>query len=78
MRTYKANLPEGVKKQFSALRGVKVKLINKKNCKKKAKKYLDYLLLNCGALRAALSPGFLRSLLLESLVINPALFSIFL
>ena len=37
MRTYKANLPEGVKKTFSARRGVKVKLINKKNCKKKNK-----------------------------------------
>ncbi len=33
MRTYKVNLPEGVKKKFSARRGVKVKLINK-NAKK--------------------------------------------
>lgn len=38
MRTYKANLPEGVKKQFGSLRGVKVKLVakskkNKKNTK---------------------------------------------
>ena len=36
MRTYKANLPEGVKKQFGALRGVKVKLVNK-NLKKDKK-----------------------------------------
>ena len=36
MRTYKANLPEGVKKQFGTLRGVKVKLVNKNT--KKAKK----------------------------------------
>lgn len=35
MRTYKANLPEGVKKQFSTLRGVKVKLVAKN--KKKSK-----------------------------------------
>ncbi len=38
MRTYKANLPEGVKKQFSAVRGVKVKLVAKKNKSKKASK----------------------------------------
>ena len=37
MRTIKANLPDGVKKKFSASRGVKIKLINKKYCKKKAK-----------------------------------------
>lgn len=37
MRTYKVNLPEGVKKCFSASRGVKVRLINKKYCKKNAK-----------------------------------------
>ena len=37
MRTYKVNLPEGVKKSFGARRGVKVKLVNKKNCKKKDK-----------------------------------------
>lgn len=30
MRTYKANLPEGVKKKFGSLRGVKVKLVAKK------------------------------------------------
>ena len=36
MRTYKVNLPEGVKKQFGAVRGVKVKLINK-NIKKNKK-----------------------------------------
>ena len=30
MRTYKKNLPDGVKKQFAYDRGVKVKLINKK------------------------------------------------
>jgi len=34
MRTYKVNLPEGTKKAFGARRGVKVKLINKKSCKK--------------------------------------------
>jgi len=39
MRTIKANLPEGVKKTFGAVRGVKVKLVakntkkNKKNSK---------------------------------------------
>ena len=38
MRTIKANLPEGVKKQFSAVRGVKVKLVNKNLKKKKAAK----------------------------------------
>ncbi len=35
MRTYKANLPEGVKKQFGTLRGVKVKLVSKNNKKSK-------------------------------------------
>ncbi len=37
MRTYKANLPEGVKKTFGTLRGVKVKLVAK-NAKKKNNK----------------------------------------
>lgn len=37
MRTYKKNLPEGVKKAFSTERGVKVRLINK-NIKKKSTK----------------------------------------
>ena len=32
----------------------------------------NYLLLNCGALRAALRPYFLRSFILGSLVRNPA------
>ncbi len=36
MRKIKANLPEGVKKQFSHVRGVKVKLVPKKT--KKASK----------------------------------------
>jgi hypothetical protein len=31
MRTYKVNLKDGKKKAFGARRGVKVKLINKKN-----------------------------------------------
>lgn len=35
MRTIKANLPEGVKKKFSTVRGVKVKLVNKNLDKKK-------------------------------------------
>ena len=35
MRTYKANLPKGVKKKFGTVRGVKVKLINKDLDKKK-------------------------------------------
>ncbi len=35
MRTYKANLPEGVKKKFGTLRGVKVKLVAKNNKKTK-------------------------------------------
>ena len=38
MRTIKANLPEGVKKQFSAVRGVKVKLVNTLYLKDKKKK----------------------------------------
>lgn len=38
MRTYKVNLPDGVKKTFSADRGVKIKLVNKKYCKKKTTK----------------------------------------
>ena len=37
MRTYKANLPEGVKKTFGAVRGVKVKLVAKKTNKKNTK-----------------------------------------
>lgn len=37
MKVYKANLPEGVKKQFAKKCGVKVKLINKNLCKKKNK-----------------------------------------
>lgn len=36
MRTYKVNLPEGVKKKFGTLRGVKVRLVNK-NLKKNKK-----------------------------------------
>jgi hypothetical protein len=36
MRTYKVNLPEGVKKTFGARRGVKVRLVNK-NTKKNSK-----------------------------------------
>lgn len=35
MRTYKANLPEGVKKTFGALRGVKVRLVAKDTKKNK-------------------------------------------
>ncbi len=37
MRTYKANLPEGVKKQFKAVRGVKAKFVAKKTNKKNSK-----------------------------------------
>ncbi len=38
MRTYKVNLPEGKKKAFGAVRGVKVRLISKnKKSKKNAK-----------------------------------------
>ena len=37
MRTYKVNLPEGVKKTFGARRGVKCRLINKNMTKKKNK-----------------------------------------
>ena len=40
MRTYKANLPEGVKKTFGTVRGVKVKLVAK-NTKKNKKKTKD-------------------------------------
>ena len=35
MRTIKANLPEGVKKTFGAVRGVKVRLVNKNTKKNK-------------------------------------------
>jgi hypothetical protein len=38
VRTYKKNLPDGVKKQFAYDRGVKVKLINKKMFDAKKKK----------------------------------------
>lgn len=34
MRTYKKNLPAGVKKMFAKSRGVKVRLINKNTSKK--------------------------------------------
>lgn len=37
MKTYKKNLPEGVKKEFARYKGVKVRLINK-NKKKNDKK----------------------------------------
>lgn len=37
MKVIKKNLPDGVKKCFSRVKGVKVKLVNKKYCKKKAK-----------------------------------------
>ena len=40
MRTYKANLPEGVKKTFGTVRGVKVKLVAK-NTKKNKKNNKD-------------------------------------
>ena len=36
MKTFKKNLPEGVKKKFGRYKGVKVRLVNK-NDKKKAK-----------------------------------------
>ena len=35
MKTYKKNLPEGVKKQFALYKGVKVRLINKNKKKNK-------------------------------------------
>ncbi|MBQ7240084.1 MAG: hypothetical protein IJS56_01460 [Bacilli bacterium] len=38
MRTYKKNLPDGVKSAFGAVRGVKVKFINKKMADEKKKK----------------------------------------
>jgi hypothetical protein len=38
MRTYKANLPEGVKKTYGTLRGVKVRLVAKNTKKKNNKK----------------------------------------
>ncbi len=37
MKVLKKNLPDGVKKMFSTSKGVKVKLINKKYCKKSNK-----------------------------------------
>ena len=36
MKTFKKNLPEGVKKKFALYKGVKVRLVNK-NTKKKTK-----------------------------------------
>jgi len=39
MRTYKVNLPEGEKKKFGTLRGVKVRLVAKN--KKKNKKNVE-------------------------------------
>ncbi len=38
MRTYKANLPEGVRKKFETRVGRKVKLVNKLYLKKSNKK----------------------------------------
>ena len=38
MKTYKKNLPDGVKKVFTTERGVKVRILNKKYCKKKSLK----------------------------------------
>ena len=37
MKVIKANLPDGVRKKFVTKIGKKVKLINKKYCKKKIK-----------------------------------------
>ena len=37
MKVLKKNLPEGVKKQFSLYKGVKVKLVPNKKTKKKSK-----------------------------------------
>lgn len=37
MKVYKRELPKGVRKQFSKVRGVKVKLVNSLYCKKKKK-----------------------------------------
>lgn len=34
MKVIKTNLPDGVRKKFSKAKGVKVKLVNKKYCKK--------------------------------------------
>ena len=41
MKTYKKNLPEGVKKQFALYKGVKVRLINKNKNVTKADKMTD-------------------------------------
>lgn len=38
MKTIKKNLPEGVKKQFGLVKGVKVRFVNKNLSKKKASK----------------------------------------
>ncbi len=38
MKTIKKNLPEGVKKQFGRVRGVKVRFVNKNLDKKKKAK----------------------------------------
>lgn len=37
MKVIKANLPDGVRKKFDTRIGKKVKLVNKKYCKKKNK-----------------------------------------
>ncbi|MEG1648244.1 MAG: hypothetical protein RR325_05795 [Bacilli bacterium] len=38
MKVYKKNLPDGVRKEFGKVRGVKVKILNLKYCKKNANK----------------------------------------
>ena len=38
LKTIKKNLPEGVKKQFGRVKGVKVRFVNKNLDKKKASK----------------------------------------
>ena len=38
MKVYKKKLPKGVRKMFSRYKGVKVKLVNVDNCKKKKNK----------------------------------------
>jgi hypothetical protein len=38
MRTYKKNLPDGVRKKFETTIGRKIRVVNKKYCKKTTKK----------------------------------------
>lgn len=62
MKTYKKNLPEGVKKQFALYKGVKVRLINKN--KKKINNFNFYRVFRHNSLYVVKSSFFLTKLFL--------------